>query len=315
VRLWVNLGIIYVVWGSTYLAIRYMVETMPPLLGSGARFFIAGLLFAIFLAVRRGVSSLRVTRAELLGCSFVGIALLLGGNGLVAVGENEGVSSSVAALIVASIPLWVVVLRRVAGRERVATPTWVWILVGFGGVALLLLPGDRPDDAPLGGMLILVAAAFCWANGSFWSGKLSIPSDPIRAAAVQMLVGGGTMFLVALVAGEGGDVDLGALSAESIAAFAYLVVIGSLVAFTAFAWLLKNAPVSQVATYAFVNPVVAIGLGALFVDEEVTPMMAVASLVIVASVAGTIRQEAPRPPEPAEPEAVPTGTPAHESVA
>ena len=314
-RLWVNLGIIYVVWGSTYLAIRYMVETMPPLLGSGARFFIAGLLFAIFLAVRRGVSSLRVTRAELLGCSFVGIALLLGGNGLVAVGENEGVSSSVAALIVASIPLWVVVLRRVAGRERVASLTWLWILVGFGGVALLLLPADRPDDAPLGGMLILVAAAFCWANGSFWSGKLSIPSDPIRAAAVQMLVGGGAMFAVALVAGEGGDVDLGALSAESLWAFAYLVVIGSLVAFTAYAWLLKNAPISQVATYAFVNPVVAIGLGALFVHEEVTPMMAVASLVIIASVAGTIRQEAPRPPEPAEPEAVPTGTPAHESVA
>jgi drug/metabolite transporter (DMT)-like permease len=155
-------------------------------------------------------------------------------------------------------------------------------------------------------MLILVAAAFCWANGSFWSGRMTIPSDPIRAAAVQMLVGGGTMMAVALIAGEGSDVDLGAVSAESAAAFAYLVVIGSLVAFTAYAWLLRNAPISQVATYAFVNPVVAIALGALFVHEEITPMMGVASLVIVASVAGTIRSEAQAPPEPAEPDAVAT---------
>jgi drug/metabolite transporter (DMT)-like permease len=268
---------------------------MPALLSAGARFLLAGLLFAGWLVARRGASALRLTRAELLGCAFVGVALLLGGNGLVSVGEDQGVPSGLAALVIASIPLWVVLFRRVAG-ERVGRTTPLWIVVGFAGVAVLLLPGDRPDDAPIGGMLILVAAAFCWATGSFASSRLAIPDDPIRATAAQMLIGGGVMVVVGLLAGEGGQVDAGAFSGESIAAFAYLVLFGSLCAFTAYAWLLKHAPLSQVATYAYVNPVVAIALGALFVDEEVTPLMGIAAVVIVASVAGTIREEAPKRP-------------------
>jgi drug/metabolite transporter (DMT)-like permease len=291
-RVWIALWTVYIVWGSTYLGIRYVVETMPALLSAGIRFFLAGLLFAIWLVVRRGWSALRVTRAELAGCTVVGVALLLGGNGLVSVGEDQGVPSGLAALIIASIPLWVILFRRVAG-ERVGRATPLWVALGFAGVALLLLPGDRPDDAPIGGMFLLVAAAFFWASGSFASSRLAIPDDPIRATSVQMLVGGGVMALTGLVAGEASQVDVGAFSAESIAAFAYLVLIGSLCAFTAYAWLLKNAPLSQVATYAYVDPVVAIALGALFVDEEVTPMMGIAAIVICASVAGTIREEAP----------------------
>ena len=293
-RVWVALWTVYLVWGSTYLGIRYVVETMPPLLAGGARFFLAGLLFAGWLVIRRGWGALRVTRAELFGSTIVGVALLLGGNGLVSVGQDQGVPSGLAALIIASIPLWVIVFRRVFG-ERVGRATPLWIAVGFVGVGVLLLPGDRPDDAPIGGMLILVAAAFSWASGSFASSRLAIPSDPIRATSVQMLIGGGVSVLVALAAGEGGQVDVGGFSGESIAAFAYLVLVGSLCAFTAYAWLLKNAPISQVATYAYVNPVVAIALGALFVDEEVTSLMGVAAIVIVASVAGTIREEGHRP--------------------
>lgn len=290
-RVWIALWTVYIVWGSTYLAIRYVVDTMPALLSGGARFLLAGLLFAAWLVVRGGLSALRVTRAELAGSTFVGVALLLGGNGLVSVGEDEGVPSGLAALVIASIPLWVVVFRRLAG-ERVGRATPLWIAIGFAGVAVLLLPGDRPDDAPLGGMLILVAAAFCWATGSFASSRMAIPDDPIRATTVQMLIGGSVTILVGLAAGEGGGVRLEAFSWESIAAFAYLVFIGSLIAFTAYAWLLKHAPISQVATYAYVNPVVAIALGALFVGEDVTPLMAVAAVVICASVAGTIRGEA-----------------------
>lgn len=293
-RVWVALWTVYLVWGSTYLAIRYVVETMPPLLAGGVRFLVAGALFAAWLVLRGGPGALRVTRAELAGCTIVGIALLLGGNGLVSVGEDEGVPSGLAALIIASIPLWVVVFRRLAG-ERVGRATPLWIAVGFAGVAVLLLPGDRPDDAPIGGMLILVAAAFCWAGGSFASSRLSIPEDPIRATALQMMIGGGLCALVGLAAGEGAAVDVGAFSWESIAALAYLVVFGSLCAFTAYAWLLKHAPISKVATYAYVNPIVAIALGSLFVDEEVTPLMGVAAIVIVASVAGTIREESHRP--------------------
>ncbi|MDQ4125963.1 MAG: EamA family transporter, partial [Actinomycetota bacterium] len=215
----------------------------------------------------------------------------------VSVGEDQGVPSGLAALVIASIPLWVVLFRRIAG-ERVGRATPLWIVVGFAGVAVLLLPGDRPDDAPIGGMLVLVAAAFCWASGSFASSRLAIPADPIRATSLQMLVGGGVTLLVGLIAGEGGQVDVSAFSWESTLAFAYLVLFGSLCAFTAYAWLLKNAPISQVATYAYVNPVVAIALGALFVDEEITPLMGVAAIVILASVAGTIREEAP-PRKPA----------------
>jgi drug/metabolite transporter (DMT)-like permease len=295
VRVWIALWTVYIIWGSTYLAIRYMVETVPALLGSGVRFALAGVLFSGFLALRRGgLPALRVSRAELLGCAAVGTALLLGGNGLVAVSEDAGTPSGLAALVVASVPLWVVLLRRVAG-DRVPRTTLLWVLAGFAGVALLLLPGERPDDAPVGGVLIVVAAALCWASGSFASSRITLPSDPIVSTAWQMLCGGGAMTLVGLLAGEAGETDVGAFSASSVAAFAYLVVAGSLVAFTAYTWLLQHAPISQAATYAYVNPVVAIALGALFAGEEVTPLVAVAAAAIVASVAGTIRQQAPRP--------------------
>jgi len=285
---WLGLSCVYVVWGSTYLAIAIMVETMPALLASGARFFVAGLVFAAW----RGV---RVSRPELLACATVGVLLLLGGNGLVAVGEDAGVPSGLAALVVASIPLWVVLLRRAFGGERPAGATYAWVAVGFAGVALLLLPGDRPGAAPLGGLLVLVAASVSWASGSFASGRLTLPADPIRATAVQMLCGGGAMIVVALLAGEGAEVDPGAFSGRSLAAFAYLVVAGSLVAFTTYVWLLRTQPISLVATYAYVNPVVAIALGALVLDEEVTGLMLAGAAVIVVSVAGTIRREAGGP--------------------
>ena len=294
-RVWAALWTVYLVWGSTYLAIRYMVDTVPALLGSGARFALAGLLFAAFLLVSRGARALRIGPRELAGCAAVGGALLLGGNGLVAVAEDAGTPSGLAALVVASVPLWVVVFRSLSA-DRIAPRAAVWVLAGFVGVALLLLPGERPDDASVGGVLIVVAAAFCWASGSFASGRLRLPRDPFVSTAWQMLTGGAVMLVVGLVAGEGGAVAWGAFSAKSIAAFAYLVLVGSLVAFTAYVWLLQHAPISQVATYAYVNPVVAIALGALFVSEEVTPLVLGAAAVIVVSVAGTIRQEAaPRP--------------------
>ena len=295
-RLWAALTTVYLVWGSTYLAIRVMVETVPPLLGSGVRFLLAGSLFAAFLAVRRGREALRVSRGELAACAAVGTALLLGGNGLVSVAEQD-VPSGLTALVIASVPLWVVVFRRAAG-ESIGAVTAVSVAVGFAGVAVLLLPGERPENAPLSGVLLVVAAAFCWASGSFASSRLALPADPLRSTAFQMLSAGTVMVLVALVAGEGADVRPGAFSADSMFAFAYLVVAGSLVAFTAYVWLLRNAPLSKVATYAYVNPVVAIALGALILGEEVTPLVAVGAAIIVASVAVTVRREGRPEPEP-----------------
>jgi drug/metabolite transporter (DMT)-like permease len=308
VRVWAGLTTIYLVWGSTYLGIRVMVETVPPLLGSGARFLVAGAIFAAVLAARRGLSALRVSRRELASCAAVGIALLLGGNGLVAVAEQD-VPSGLAALVVASVPLWVVVFRRASG-ETIGAATAISVVIGFAGVALLLAPGERPGGAPVGGVLIVVAAAFCWASGSFASGRLPLPSDPLRATAIEMLCGGAVMLAVSLIAGEGGDVRWSAISTDSALAFAYLVVAGSLGAFTAYVWLLRNAPLSQVATYAYVNPVVAIALGAVVLGEDVTPLVLAGAGIIVASVAVTVRREAApggRPVRVREPAPEPAG--------
>ena len=292
VRVWIALWTVYLVWGSTYLAIRYVVETIPAFLGAGLRFSTAGVIFMAYIALRRGgLAALRIGWRPLGACAFVGLALLLGGNGLVVVSQDGGTPSGIAALVVATVPLWVIVFRSLTG-DRVSRSTVAWVVMGFAGVALLLLPGERPEGTTVGGILIVLAAAFCWATGSFASGRLPLPKDPIVTTAWQMVCGGAAMLAVGLVIGEANDVRMSELSTESVAAFAYLVLIGSLVAFTAYVWLLRNAPISQVATYAYVNPVVAIALGALFVDEEITALVAGAAAVIVASVAGTVSREA-----------------------
>lgn len=281
------LATVYVVWGSTYLAIRVMVETIPPLLGAGARFVIAGAIFLAFLRLRG--TSLRITRAQIAGAALVGTLLTFGGNGLVTVAEQD-VPSGLAALLVATVPLWVVLYRAVA-RERVSATTAVSVALGFLGVALLVLPGDRPDGASLGGVLLVVLAAGLWALGSFWSKKVELPEDAFLSTAVQMLVGGGAMVLVGLAAGEAGELGADAFALDSVLAFAYLVTFGSLLAFTAYVWLLQNAPISTAATYAYVNPVIAIVLGWAILSEEITPLVVAGAAVIVASVAAVVRDE------------------------
>ncbi len=286
--MWSALGIVYVIWGSTYLAIRIMVETVPPLLGAGLRFGLAGAVMLLALAARG--RRVRVTRPELVGAGLVGVALCFGGNGLVTVAERD-VPSGLAALIIASIPLFIVVYRLLAG-DRPAGATLAGVLVGFAGVGVLLLPGGRPEDVPLGPTLLILLAASLWALGSFGAQRLAMPRDPLVSTGWQMLIGGGAMLVCAVPAGELSSLDVARFSADSVAAFAYLVVAGSLIAFTAYAWLLQRAPISQVATYAYVNPVVAVVLGALVLDEVIGwPMLAGTALVLPA-VAVIVRREA-----------------------
>jgi drug/metabolite transporter (DMT)-like permease len=287
--IWAALATVYVVWGSTYLAIRVMVETMPPLLSAGMRFATAGAIFWLVLRLARGARRVRVTRRELIGAGVVGTLLCFGGNGLVTVGEQE-VPSGLAALIVGAVPLWVVVMRSLHG-DRVPGVTLAGVIVGFAGLAVLVLQGDRPGDAPLWGVLLIVFASVSWAAGSFYSRRISLPEDALASTAWQMLLGGGGMVVVGLIAGEAGEVDFSAFSGRSLVAFAYLIFVGSLVAFTAYQWLLKNAPISTVATYAFVNPVVAIFLGWAILSEEVTLTVVVGAAAIVASVAAVVRRE------------------------
>src|SRR3954468_6762911 len=286
---WLCLGIVYVVWGSTYLAIRVAVETMPPLLMGAARFTTAGLLLYA-VARARGAASVRtLTRAQLAACWLVGSLLAAGGNGVVNVAEQY-IPSSLAALVIASVPLWVVVMRRVTG-ESIPRLTLASVAVGFGGVALLLLPGGATHLGKPIGFFLVVLAAFSWALGSFSSRRVPLPPNALLSTAIQMFGGGVTLLVAGLVVGEAPDVHPENFSTDSLLAFAYLIFIGSLVAYTAYVWLLQNAPISKVATYAYVNPVIAIFLGWAILSENITATMLIGALVIVCSVAATVRRE------------------------
>ena len=289
------LATIYVVWGSTYLAIRVMVEDIPPLLGAGIRFLIAGAILYAWLVWKRPAGTRAATGRQLLGAAIVGLLLMFGGNGLVTVAEQE-VPSGLAALLIATVPLWVVLLRGTYGRERVPATTLISVGVGFLGVGLLVLPGDRPEGAPLGWSLLVVAAAVLWASGSFAAPRIERPPDVLTATAWQMIIGGGAMVAVGLAIGELDDVHLGEIGADSWSAFIFLVFVGSIAAFTAYNWLLRNVAISTVATYAFVNPVIAVFLGWAILSEEITPFVVVGTAVIVASVAFVVRSPAEKAP-------------------
>jgi len=281
VNIWLALGLVYVVWGSTYLAIAIAVQTLPPLFYSGVRFALAGLLLAAWLAFRR--VDLRISRRELGGAAAVGILMLAGGNGLVNLAERT-VPSGVAALIVASIPLWIVVYRMVAG-ERVGRDLLAGVFLGLVGVAILVVPGGLNGTIDPIGALMLFGATLSWALGTFLSPRLSTPRNALVSTVYQMLAGGVALILVALPKGELAQIDPATFSARSLIAFAYLVVFGSLVAYSAYTWLLQNASVSLVSTYAFVNPVVAVFLGALLLGEAITPTIVIGAAVIVVAVA------------------------------
>jgi drug/metabolite transporter (DMT)-like permease len=289
-RVWAALWIVYIVWGSTYLAIRIMVETVPPLLGAGVRFAIAGAVMLGVLALHRSV---RPTRAQLLSALLVGL-LLPGANAVVTLAEQE-VPSALAALLIASVPLWVLLMRRASG-EPVSRAGIAAVLVGFAGVALLLRPGEQSEGASLLALGAVVLAAVMWASGSFASPRIRLPADPLVSTAWQMLLGGAVIVLVGLALGETGDVDVDAFSTRSVVALAYLIVFGSWLAYSAYAWLLQNAPISKVSTYAYVNPVVAIVLGYLVLDELITPITLVGAAIIVVSVALVVRIENARRP-------------------
>jgi drug/metabolite transporter (DMT)-like permease len=289
-QVWTGLWIVYIVWGSTYLAIRVVVETMPPLLSGGLRFMIAGAILYLVLLLRGGCAAVRFTRAHVVSCLIVGTLLVTGGNGLVMVGEVD-VPSALAALIIASVPLWVVVYRRVAG-EAIARGTLAGVVVGFAGLAVILLPsGGNEEVTSWVGLLLICIAAPCWALGSFLSKRRDLPADPFLSTSLQMVLGGATSVIAGFGRGEAGDMDFASFSADSLIAYSYLIVIGSLVAFTAYVWLLQHAPISKVATYAYVNPIIAIFLGWAILSEQITVWIVAGAAIVVASVATIVRKE------------------------
>ena len=286
---WAALSTVYLAWGSTYLAIRIVVEDLPPLLSMGIRFVLAGLILGALVVARGGRAVLRVPRRAVAAAGLVGMLLLLGGNGGVAIAEQT-VPSGLAALLVAATPLWLVVLRTVTGDRPVAL-SLLGTLLGFAGIGVLARPGGVDGDVQTWGLIAVVGATMSWAVGSFASARLPLPGDPFVAAVFEMLIGGALMLLAATAAGEWADFAPAAVSTRSWLWLAYLVVVGSIAAFSAYVWLLGNAPLSLTATYAYVNPVVAVALGALVLDEAVTAQVVIGGLVVVLGVALIVSRE------------------------
>jgi drug/metabolite transporter (DMT)-like permease len=286
-RVWTALWIVYVVWGSTYLAIKVTVRTLPPLLSAGMRFVVAGLLLAMILGVRR--TPLRVRWREAGAALGVGVALLSLGVGVVTLAETR-IDSSVAAMIAGSVPLQVIIWRSLA-RDHVAAATKLSALVGLGGLLLIIVPSGVAGGSTAVGLALMLGASLAWSIGSFVSRGLPLPADPFVATAYEMVGGGAVLVLASLALGEGGDLARSSVSAESLAAWLYLVVAGSLVAFTAYAWLLRNAPISQVVTHQYVNPLVAIALGWLFLGETLDATTAAGAVIVIGAVFATVRSE------------------------
>jgi len=286
-QVWAALLIVYFVWGSTYLAIRVMVESMPPLIAGGARFLVAGLILGGVLLLRGAGPRFRVSRAELGGAALVGLLLLLLGNGGVSFGEQT-VPSALAALIVGVIPLIVLIIRRIAG-ERISTMALGGVVLGFVGLAVLVVPRGIDGTVSLVGVAILLVASVAWAAGTYLSGRVALPDDPFVSTTYQLLFGGSMLLVAGTLLGESSGIHLESFSQASFWALGYLIVFGSLLAYTAYTWLLQNAPVSKVATYAYVNPVVAVVLGFLILQEDISLPMLLGAVLIVASVAFTIR--------------------------
>src|SRR5919201_975297 len=289
-KVWIALWTVYLIWGSTYLGIELAGETIPPLFAAAIRFLLAGLLMAGFASWRRGARVLRVRRRELVSCVLVG-ALLPGANAVLFVAERH-VATGLSALIIGAVPLWVVLLRSATG-DRPRPAALAGVALGFAGLVLLVRPSG---GAPLWALLLVVCSSVMWASGSFLSSRLPLPRDSFAATALEMLAGGLILLPISLATTHP---HLGAFSARSIGGFFYLVTFGSLIGYTAYVWLLDNAPIGRVATYAYVNPVVAIALGALVLHESLTWSIGIGAGVVLASVAIVVRQETlPPPPEP-----------------
>ena len=295
-----GLLILYVVWGSTYLGIAVAVQTIPPFLMAAGRFLLAGAILMAWSMARDGGSFVRPTRREWRDSAIVGALLLGGGMGMVAWGEQT-VPSGIAALLVAMMPVWVAIFGGIFLRQVLPRLAVAGVVIGFIGVAILVGPTAFGATGALdpAGLIAVFVAPVCWATGAlFASHRATLPGRPLVATAAQMLTGGAVLAVMAAVTGEFGRFDPSAISAESLAAFVYLTTIGSLVGFTVFGWLVGVAPLPLVTTYAYVNPVVAVILGAVVLSEPIDARTVVAGAVIVAAVALIVtargRMAAPR---------------------
>ena len=293
---------IYLVWGSTYLAIAVVVETMPPLLSAGVRFLVAGALVLAWCTLRGKLRRERPTLRQWGAATVVGTLLLLGGNGMVMLAEQR-IPSGVTALLIGTLPIWMALLDGIVNRRGVSRLVVAGLIGGLAGVAVLVVPGsDLGAVEPIGAALA-ITASLSWAIGSLYARGDRLPRGQLLSTGMEMLCGGVVLTLAGLGLGELRDLDAARFSTESLLALAYLVVVGSLIGFTVYIWLLQNVATSTVATYAYVNPVVAVILGWLVLSEPITLRTVIAAAVIIGAVAAMVRgrPQAPVPREHDEP--------------
>jgi drug/metabolite transporter (DMT)-like permease len=277
---------LYLIWGSTYLGIRFSIQTIPPFLMAGARFVLAGIImYAIAWSQGIGKSTWANWRTSLI----IGACLLLGGNGGVTISE-EFIDSGLAALIVAIVPIYIVLLGWITGMTRRPTAVmWMGLAGGFLGVAVLFGPGLHVHSSagrnPAIGISILLVTSFIWSAGSLYSRVAKHAPSPFLTAAQQMICGGILLVIAGVITGELPQFHPASVSILSLFSFIYLVFIGAVVGYTAYIWLLRHCDPANVATYAYVNPIVAVLLGTFFADETVTRRTLIAAALIIGSVA------------------------------
>jgi drug/metabolite transporter (DMT)-like permease len=283
-KIWLALIALYIVWGSTYLGIKVAIETIPPILHAGIRFLISGLILVIW---QRSAGQSMPTRKQWISVGIIGTLLLLGGNGLVAWAE-QFIPSGIAALIIATVPMFLVIGEAI--RPNGVKPTWqgiVGLLIGFVGIFILVGPSEISGSATklnTFGVMALLAACLFWATGSMYSKSADLPKSSLMSTGAQMLMGSMSLFIVSVMSGELRGWDITAVSSRSLIGLLYLILVGSLVGFVSYGWLLQNAPISLVSTYAYVNPIVAVFLGVWILNEKMEPRIWLATGIIIGSV-------------------------------
>jgi drug/metabolite transporter (DMT)-like permease len=283
-KIWIALLTLYIVWGSTYLGIKVAIETIPPFFHAGIRFLVSGIILVTW---QHTAGQQMPTRKQWVSTAIIGTLLLLGGNGLVAWAEQV-IPSGVAALIIGSVPMFLVVIE--ALRPNGIKPNWqaiVGLLIGFAGIFILVGPAEiSGNTAKLNpyGVVALFFACLFWSIGSIYSKSADLPKSSLMSSGAQMLMGSIGLFIISLVTGELNHWDPASISTRSIYGLLYLILAGSLIGFASFGWLLQNAPISLVATYAYVNPVVAVLLGNWLAAEPLEPRIGLAAAIIIGSV-------------------------------
>ena len=284
VRVWLALVTVYIVWGSTFIALAIVIRDLPPFLAMSVRHLVAGSVLLVFALPRGDRAGDRIGRPQIRAAFIFGGLLFVTGHGSLAWAQQT-VPAGVAALLVGTIPIWMALFDRAAFGKRLPGAAYLGIAVGFAGLAFLFDPFGEGSVDRLGA-LVIVLGAMCWAVGSLYSRGAPLPKRPLVSAGLASLCGGILLAGYSLVSGEIGDADW---TTDALLALAYLIVVGSFVGFTAYVWLLRVAPISLVSTYAYVNPIVAVALGWLILDEEITAQMAVAGAAVLVSVAVIVR--------------------------